>query len=239
MNIQGTSKVIAITKDQAQKMKSAYINQIDAMSLPTEPIAPVTVAPTVEPLTMEAPAMSGVTNADIIGQTPSDPVAPTVEPLTVEAPAMSGVTNADVIGQTPNAPVAPETQPLTTPEAPTVSQDTTQSLAGYPDTSAMSVDELKDEMAKIEQEMATKNIKIMDFLDEINADFLYHQQLVAELDKKMGLTKAPVETPPIVQNVAPAATATPVVQETSQEISPFSPGTTGNMFDVPTSGMSL
>ena len=120
MNIQGTSKVIAITKDQAQKMKSAYTNQIDAMSLPTEPIAPVTVAPTVEPLTMEDPAMSGVTNADIIGQTPS-------------------------------APVAPETQPLTTPEAPTVSQDTTQSLAGYPDTSAMSVDELKDEMAKIEQ----------------------------------------------------------------------------------------
>ena len=208
MNIQGTSKVIAITKDQAQKMKSAYTNQIDAMSLPTEPIAPVTVAPTVEPLTMEAPAMSGVTNADIIGQTPS-------------------------------APVAPETQPLTTPEAPIVSQDTTQSLAGYPDTSAMSVDELKDEMAKIEQEMATKNIKIMDFLDEINADFLYHQQLVAELDKKMGLTKAPNETAPIVQNVAPAATATPVVQETSQEISPFSPGTTGNMFDVPTSGMSL
>lgn len=208
MNIQGTSKVIAITKDQAQKMKSAYTNQIDAMSLPTEPIAPVTVAPTVEPLTMEDPAMSGVTNADIIGQTPS-------------------------------APVAPETQPLTTPEAPIVSQDTTQSLAGYPDTSAMSVDELKDEMAKIEQEMATKNIKIMDFLDEINADFLYHQQLVAELDKKMGLTKAPNETAPIVQNVAPAATATPVVQETSQEISPFSPGTTGNMFDVPTSGMSL
>ena len=208
MNIQGTSKVIAITKDQAQKMKSAYTNQIDAMSLPTEPIAPVTVAPTVEPLTMEAPAMSSVTNADIIGQTPS-------------------------------VPVAPETQPLTTPEAPIVSQDTTQSLAGYPDTSAMSVDELKDEMAKIEQEMATKNIKIMDFLDEINADFLYHQQLVAELDKKMGLTKAPNETAPIVQNVAPAATATPVVQETSQEISPFSPGTTGNMFDVPTSGMSL
>lgn len=208
MNIQGTSKVIAITKDQAQKMKSAYTNQIDAMSLPTEPIAPVTVAPTVEPLTMEDPAMSGVTNADIIGQTPS-------------------------------APVAPETQPLTTPEAPIVSQDTTQSLAGYPDTSAMSVDELKDEMAKIEQEMATKNIKIMDFLDEINADFLYHQQLVAELDKKMGLTKAPNETAPIVQNVAPAATPTPVVQETSQEISPFSPGTTGNMFDVPTSGMSL
>lgn len=208
MNIQGTSKVIAITKDQAQKMKSAYTNQIDAMSLPTEPIAPVTVAPTVEPLTMEDPAMSGVTNADIIGQTPS-------------------------------APVAPETQPLTTPEAPIVSQDTTQSLAGYPDTSAMSVDELKDEMAKIEQEMATKNIKIMDFLDEINADFLYHQQLVAELDKKMGLTKAPNETATIVQNVAPAATATPVVQETSQEISPFSPGTTGNMFDVPTSGMSL
>lgn len=208
MNIQGTSKVIAITKDQAQKMKSAYTNQIDAMSLPTEPIAPVTVAPTVEPLTMEDPAMSGVTNADIIGQTPS-------------------------------APVAPETQPLTTPEAPIVSQDTTQSLAGYPDTSAMSVDELKDEMAKIEQEMATKNIRIMDFLDEINADFLYHQQLVAELDKKMGLTKAPNETAPIVQNVAPAATATPVVQETSQEISPFSPGTTGNMFDVPTSGMSL
>lgn len=208
MNIQGTSKVIAITKDQAQKMKSAYTNQIDAMSLPTEPIAPVTVAPTVEPLTMEDPAMSGVTNADIIGQTPS-------------------------------APVAPEIQPLTTPEAPIVSQDTTQSLAGYPDTSAMSVDELKDEMAKIEQEMATKNIKIMDFLDEINADFLYHQQLVAELDKKMGLTKAPNETAPIVQNVAPAATATPVVQETSQEISPFSPGTTGNMFDVPTSGMSL
>lgn len=208
MNIQGTSKVIAITKDQAQKMKSAYTNQIDAMSLPTEPIAPVTVAPTVEPLTMEDPAMSGVTNADIIGQTPS-------------------------------VPVAPETQPLTTPEAPIVSQDTTQSLAGYPDTSAMSVDELKDEMAKIEQEMATKNIKIMDFLDEINADFLYHQQLVAELDKKMGLTKAPIETAPIVQNVAPAATATPVVQETSQEISPFSPGTTGNMFDVPTSGMSL
>lgn len=208
MNIQGTSKVIAITKDQAQKMKSAYTNQIDAMSLPTEPIAPVTVAPTVEPLTMEDPAMSGVTNADIIGQTPS-------------------------------APVAPEIQPLTTPEAPTVSQDTTQSLAGYPDTSAMSVDELKDEMAKIEQEMATKNIKIMDFLDEINADFLYHQQLVAELDKKMGLTKAPNETAPIVQNVAPAATATPVVQETSQEISPFSPGTTGNMFDVPTSGMIL
>lgn len=208
MNIQGTSKVIAITKDQAQKMKSAYTNQIDAMSLPTEPIAPVTVAPTVEPLTMEDPAMSGVTNADIIGQTPS-------------------------------APVAPETQPLNTPEAPIVSQDTTQSLAGYPDTSAMSVDELKDEMAKIEHEMATKNIKIMDFLDEINADFLYHQQLVAELDKKMGLTKAPNETAPIVQNVAPAATATPVVQETSQEISPFSPGTTGNMFDVPTSGMSL
>lgn len=208
MNIQGTSKVIAITKDQAQKMKSAYTNQIDAMSLPTEPIAPVTVAPTVEPLTMEDPAMSGVTNADIIGQTPS-------------------------------VPVAPETQPLTTPEAPIVSQDTTQSLAGYPDTSAMSVDELKDEMAKIEQEMATKNIKIMDFLDEINADFLYHQQLVAELDKKMGLTKAPIETSPNVQNVAPAATATPVVQETSQEISPFSPGTTGNMFDVPTSGMSL
>ena len=208
MNIQGTSKVIAITKDQAQKMKSAYTNQIDAMSLPTEPIAPVTVAPTVEPLTMEAPAMSGVTNADIIGQTPS-------------------------------APVAPETQPLTTPEAPIVSQDTTQSLAGYPDTSAMSVDELKDEMAKIEQEMATKNIKIMDFLDEINADFLYHQQLLAELDKKMGLTKAPIETAPNVQNVAPAATATPVVQETSQEISPFSPGTTGNMFDVPTSGMIL
>lgn len=208
MNIQGTSKVIAITKDQAQKMKSAYTNQIDAMSLPTEPIAPVTVAPTVEPLTMEDPAMSGVTNADIIGQTPS-------------------------------APVAPETQPLTTPEAPIVSQDTTQSLAGYPDTSAMSVDELKDEMAKIEQEMATKNIKIMDFLDEINADFLYHQQLLAELDKKMGLTKAPIETAPNVQNVAPAATATPVVQETSQEISPFSPGTTGNMFDVPTSGMSL
>lgn len=208
MNIQGTSKVIAITKDQAQKMKSAYTNQIDAMSLPTEPIAPVTVAPTVEPLTMEDPAMSGVTNADIIGQTPS-------------------------------APVAPETQPLNTPEAPIVSQDTTQSLAGYPDTSAMSVDELKDEMAKIEQEMATKNIKIMDFLDEINADFLYHQQLVAELDKKMGLTKAPNETAPIVQNVAPAATATQVVQETSQEISPFSPGTTGNMFDVPTSGMSL
>ena len=208
MNIQGTSKVIAITKDQAQKMKSAYTNQIDAMSLPTEPIAPVTVAPTVEPLTMEDPAMSGVTNADIIGQTPS-------------------------------APVAPETQPLNTPEAPIVSQDTTQSLAGYPDTSAMSVDELKDEMAKIEQEMATKNIKIMDFLDEINADFLYHQQLVAELDKKMGLTKAPNETAPIVQNVAPAATATPVVQETSQEISPFSPGTTGNMFDVPTSGMIL
>lgn len=208
MNIQGTSKVIAITKDQAQKMKSAYTNQIDAMSLPTEPIAPVTVAPTVEPLTMEDPAMSGVTNADIIGQTPS-------------------------------APVAPETQPLNTPEAPIVSQDTTQSLAGYPDTSAMSVDELKDEMAKIEQEMATKNIKIMDFLDEINADFLYHQQLVAELDKKMGLTKAPNETAPIVQNVAPAATATPVVQEPSQEISPFSPGTTGNMFDVPTSGMSL
>lgn len=208
MNIQGTSKVIAITKDQAQKMKSAYTNQIDAMSLPTEPIAPVTVAPTVEPLTMEDPAMSGVTNADIIGQTPS-------------------------------APVAPETQPLNTPEAPIVSQDTTQSLAGYPDTSAMSVDELKDEMAKIEQEMATKNIKIMDFLDEINADFLYHQQLVAELDKKMGLTKAPNETAPIVQNVVPAATATPVVQETSQEISPFSPGTTGNMFDVPTSGMSL
>ena len=115
MNIQGTSKVIAITKDQAQKMKSAYTNQIDAMSLPTEPIAPVTVAPTVEPLTMEDPAMSGVTNADIIGQTPS-------------------------------APVAPETQPLTTPEAPIVSQDTTQSLAGYPDTSAMSVDELKDGM---------------------------------------------------------------------------------------------
>ena len=199
MNIQGTSKVIAITKDQAQKMKSAYTNQIDAMSLPTEPIAPVTVAPTVEPLTMEDPAMSGVTNADIIGQTPS-------------------------------APVAPETQPLTTPEAPIVSQDTTQSLAGYPDTSAMSVDELKDEMAKIEQEMATKNIKIMDFLDEINADFLYHQQLVAELDKKMGLTKAPIETAPNVQNVAPAATATPVVQETSQEISPFSPGTTGNMY---------
>ena len=208
MNIQGTSKVIAITKDQAQKMKSAYTNQIDAMSLPTEPIAPVTVAPTVEPLTMEDPATSGVTNADIIGQTPS-------------------------------VPVAPETQPLTTPEAPIVSQDTTQSLAGYPDTSAMSVDELKVEMAKIEQEMATKNIKIMDFLDEINADFLYHQQLVAELDKKMGLTKAPNETAPIVQNVAPAATATPVVQETSQEISPFSPGTTGNMFDVPTSGMSL
>ena len=208
MNIQGTSKVIAITKDQAQKMKSAYTNQIDAMSLPTEPIAPVTVAPTVEPLTMEDPAMSGVTNADIIGQTPS-------------------------------APVAPETQPLTTPEAPIVSQDTTQSLAGYPDTSAMSVDELKDEMAKIEHEMATKNIKIMDFLDEINADFLYHQQLVAELDKKMGLTKAPIETAPNVQNVAPAATATPVVQETSQEISPFSPGTTGNMFDVPTSGMIL
>ena len=208
MNIQGTSKVIAITKDQAQKMKSAYTNQIDAMSLPTEPIAPVTVAPTVEPLTMEAPAMSGVTNADIIGQTPS-------------------------------APVAPETQPLTTPEAPIVSQDTTQSLAGYPDTSAMSVDELKDEMAKIEQEMATKNIKIMDFLDEINADFLYHKQLLAELDKKMGLTKAPIETAPNVQNVAPAATATPVVQETSQEISPFSPGTTGNMFDVPTSGMIL
>lgn len=208
MNIQGTSKVIAITKDQAQKMKSAYTNQIDAMSLPTEPIAPVTVAPTVEPLTMEDPAMSGVTNADIIGQTPS-------------------------------APVAPETQPLTTPEAPIVSQDTTQSLAGYPDTSAMSVDELKDEMAKIEQEMATKNIKIMDFLDEINADFLYHQQLLAELDKKMGLTKAPIETSPNVQNVAPAATATPVVQETLQEISPFSPGTTGNMFDVPTSGMSL
>ena len=208
MNIQGTSKVIAITKDQAQKMKSAYTNQIDAMSLPTEPIAPVTVAPTVEPLTMEDPAMSGVTNADIIGQTPS-------------------------------APVAPETQPLTTPEAPIVSQDTPQSLAGYPDTSAMSVDELKDEMAKIEHEMATKNIKIMDFLDEINADFLYHQQLVAELDKKMGLTKAPIETAPNVQNVAPAATATPVVQETSQEISPFSPGTTGNMFDVPTSGMSL
>lgn len=208
MNIQGTSKVIAITKDQAQKMKSAYTNQIDAMSLPTEPIAPVTVAPTVEPLTMEDPAMSGVTNADIIGQTPS-------------------------------APVAPETQPLNTPEAPIVSQDTTQSLAGYPDTSAMSVDELKDEMAKIEHEMATKNIKIMDFLDEINADFLYHQQLVAELDKKMGLTKAPIETAPNVQNVAPAATATPVVQETSQEISPFSPGTTGNMFDVPTSGMSL
>lgn len=208
MNIQDTSKVIAITKDQAQKMKSAYTNQINAMSLPTEPIAPVTVAPTVEPLTMEAPAMGGVTNADIIGQTPS-------------------------------APVAPETQPLTTPEAPTVSQDTTQSLAGYPDTSAMSVDELKDEMAKIEQEMATKNIKIMDFLDEINADFLYHQQLVAELDKKMGLTKAPIETAPIVQNVAPAAPVTPVVQETTQEISPFSPGTTGNMFDVPTSGMSI
>lgn len=208
MNIQGTSKVIAITKDQAQKMKSAYTNQINAMSLPTEPIAPVTAAPTVEPLTMDAPTMGSVTNADIIGQTPS-------------------------------APVVPETQPLTTPEAPTVSQDTTQSLAGYPDTSAMSVDELKDEMAKIEQEMATKNIKIMDFLDEINADFLYHQQLVAELDKKMGLTKAPTETAPIVQNVAPAATATPVVQEKPQEISPFSPGTTGNMFDVPTSGMSL
>lgn len=208
MNIQGTSKVIAITKDQAQKMKSAYTNQINAMSLPTEPIAPVTATPTVEPLTMEAPAMGGVTNADIIGQTPS-------------------------------APVAPETQPLTTPATPTVSQDTTQSLAGYPNTSAMSVDELKDEMAKIEQEMATKNIKIMDFLDEINADFLYHQQLVAELDKKMGLTKAPIETAPIVQNVAPAAPVTPVVQETTQEISPFSPGTTGNMFDVPTSGMSL
>lgn len=208
MNIQGTSKVIAITKDQAQKMKSAYTNQINAMSLPTEPIAPVTATPTVEPLTMEAPAMGGVTNADIIGQTPS-------------------------------APVVPETQPLTTPAAPTVSQDTTQSLAGYPNTSAMSVDELKDEMAKIEQEMATKNIKIMDFLDEINADFLYHQQLVAELDKKMGLTKAPIETAPTVQNVAPAAPVTPVVQETTQEISPFSPGTTGNMFDVPTSGMSL
>lgn len=208
MNIQGTSKVIAITKDQAQKMKSAYTNQINAMSLPTEPIALVTAAPTVEPLTMDAPTMGSVTNADIIGQTPS-------------------------------ASVVPETQPLTTPEAPTVSQDTTQSLAGYPDTSAMSVDELKDEMAKIEQEMATKNIKIMDFLDEINADFLYHQQLVAELDKKMGLTKAPTETAPIVQNVAPAATATPVVQEKPQEISPFSPGTTGNMFDVPTSGMSL
>lgn len=208
MNIQGTSKVIAITKDQAQKMKSAYTNQINAMSLPTEPIAPVTVAPTVEPLTMEAPAMGGVTNADIIGQTPS-------------------------------APVVPETQSLTTPEAPTVSQDTTQSLAGYPDTSAMSVDELKDEMAKIEQEMATKNIKIMDFLDEINADFLYHQQLVAELDKKMGLTKAPIETAPTVQKEAPAAPVTPVVQEATQEISPFSPGTTGNMFDVPTSGMSL
>lgn len=208
MNIQGTSKVIAITKDQAQKMKSAYTNQINAMSLPTEPIAPVTATPTVEPLTMEAPAMGGVTNADIIGQTPS-------------------------------APAAPETQPLTTPEAPTVSQDTTQSLAGYPNISAMSVDELKDEMAKIEQEMATKNIKIMDFLDEINADFLYHQQLVAELDKKMGLTKAPIETAPTVQNVAPAAPVTPVVQEVTQEISPFSPGTTGNMFDVPTSGMSL
>lgn len=208
MNIQGTSKVIAITKDQAQKMKSAYTNQINAMSLPTEPIAPVTATPTVEPLTMEAPAMGGVTNADIIGQTPS-------------------------------APVAPETQPLTTPATPTVSQDTTQSLAGYPNTSAMSVDELKDEMAKIEQEMATKNIKIMDFLDEINADFLYHQQLVAELDKKMGLTKAPIETAPTVQNVAPAAPVTPVVQEATQEISPFSPGTTGNMFDVPTSGMSL
>lgn len=208
MNIQGTSKVIAITKDQAQKMKSAYTNQINAMSLPTEPIAPVTATPTVEPLTMEAPAMGGVTNADIIGQTPS-------------------------------APVAPETQPLTTPATPTVSQDTTQSLAGYPNTSAMSVDELKDEMAKIEQEMATKNIRIMDFLDEINADFLYHQQLVAELDKKMGLTKAPIETAPTVQNVAPAAPVTPVVQETTQEISPFSPGTTGNMFDVPTSGMSL
>ncbi len=208
MNIQGTSKVIAITKDQAQKMKSAYTNQINAMSLPTEPIAPVTATPTVEPLTMEAPAMGGVTNADIIGQTPS-------------------------------APAAPETQPLTTPEAPTVSQDTTQSLADYPDTSAMSVDELKDEMAKVEQEMATKNIQIMDFLDEINAYFLYHQQLVAELDKKMGLTKAPIETAPIVQNVAPAAPVTPVVQEASQEISPFSPGTTGNMFDVPTSGMSI
>ena len=189
-------------------MKSAYTNQINAMSLPTEPIAPVTATPTVEPLTMEAPAMGGVTNADIIGQTPS-------------------------------APVAPETQPLTTPAAPTVSQDTTQSLAGYPNISAMSVDELKDEMAKIEQEMATKNIKIMDFLDEINADFLYHQQLVAELDKKMGLTKAPIETAPTVQNVAPAAPVTPVVQEVTQEISPFSPGTTGNMFDVPTSGMSL
>lgn len=208
MNIQGTSKVIAITKDQAQKMKSAYTNQINAMSLPTEPIAPVTATPTVEPLTMEAPAMGGVTNADIIGQTPS-------------------------------APVAPETQPLTTPATPTVSQDTTQSLAGYPNTSAMSADELKDEMAKIEQEMATKNIKIMDFLDEINADFLYHQQLVAELDKKMGLTKAPIETAPTVQNVASAAPVTPVVQEATQEISPFSPGTTGNMFDVPTSGMSL
>ena len=45
--------------------------------------------------------------------------------------------------------------------------------------------------------------------------------------------------PPNALVVAPAATATPVVQETSQEISPFSPGTTGNMFDVPTSGMSL
>ena len=207
MNIQGTSKVIAITKDQAQKMKSAYTNQIDAMSLPNEPIAPVTAAPTVEPLTMDAPTMGSVTNADIIGQTPS-------------------------------TPVAPATQPLATP-APTVNQDTTQSLAGYPDTSAMSVDELKDEMAKIEQEMATKNIKIMDFLDEINADLLYRKQLSEELDKKMGLTKAPAETAPIVQNVAPAAPVTPVVQETPQEISPFSPGTTGNMFDVPTSGMSL
>lgn len=98
------------------------------MSLPTEPIAPVTVAPTVEPLTMEAPAMSGVTNADIIGQTPS-------------------------------APVAPETQPLTTPAAPTVSQDTTQILAGYPDTSAMSVDELKMKWLKLNKRWLLKILK--------------------------------------------------------------------------------
>lgn len=193
MNIQGTSKVIAVTKDQVNKMKSAYTSSLDAMSLPTEPIAPVTASVT-----------------ETLNEAPQ----------TIESP----VTNADLISQTQNISVTPVSTPVS---------DTLN--VSEPNVSAMGVDELKEEMSKIEQEITAKNAKVMDLLDEMNADFIYHKQLVEELGKKLGLTKAPIETAPIAQSTS---NIVPNVQDVQPEISPFAPGTTGNMFDTP-SGMSL
>lgn len=209
MNIQETSKVIAITKDQAHKMNETYNNALNAMVLPSEPVVP-TPEPAVEPLTIDTPVVeSGVTNADIITQTESTPVVPA-------------------------EPAAPVLEPAAvSEETPTIVSD-----SSMPNLDAMSAEELRDEMIKIENEINAKNAKAMDLLDEINADLIYHKELLLEYEKKLGLNKETVKVAPVLENTVAVPSAEPINSIPSQEVSPFAPDTTVNMFDVP-SGKSL